>query len=124
MRLNSSKQRDLVYKTVMCLDIHPTAEEIYTLVKKEMPNISLGTVYRNLNLLAQIGKIKRISMPNGIYRFDKTLTEHYHFMCEKCGKVFDLPYLDIKESFKDLNVQIKSVDLNVCGLCQKCKNKN
>lgn len=123
MRLNNSKQRDTVYKAVMCLKTHPTADEIYNFVKKDIPNISLGTVYRNLNVLTQIGKIKRISFTDDKDRFDKTLTEHFHFFCEKCGKVYDLPHLDIRKDFKDFDIQINFVDLNIRGLCNKCKNK-
>ena len=69
---------------------HPTADEVYMEVKQEFPNISLGTVYRNLNLLTDIGEPIKISTPNGGDRFDGKLEPHNHFLCTKCGRLLDL----------------------------------
>ena len=69
---------------------HPTADTVYMHVKKDFPNISLGTVYRNLNLLTDIGEAIKISTPDGGDRFDGRLEPHNHFLCTKCGRLLDL----------------------------------
>ena len=80
---------------------HPTADTVYMHVKKEFPNISLGTVYRNLNLLTDIGEAIKISTPDGGDRFDGTVQPHNHFLCTKCGRFLDLE-LDMK-SIEEMN---------------------
>ena len=79
----------------------PTADTVYMHVKKEFPNISLGTVYRNLNLLTDIGEAIKISTPDGGDRFDGTVQPHNHFLCTKCGRFLDLE-LDMK-SIEEMN---------------------
>ncbi len=69
---------------------HPTADTVYIHVKKDFPNISLGTVYRNLNLLTDIGEAVKISTPHGGDRFDGRIEPHNHFLCTKCGRLLDL----------------------------------
>ena len=85
-----SKQRNIILEIVNSSYNHPTADMIYKEVQKQIPNISLGTVYRNLNQLVEHGYIKKISIPNESERFDKTLQEHIHFICLSCKKVEDL----------------------------------
>ena len=91
--MNHSKQRDLIMDYLMGTKSHPTAEEVYNEVKLKEPNISLGTVYRNLNLLADNNIIVRLHMKDGIDHFDADTSEHYHFYCNCCSRVYDL---DIK----------------------------
>ena len=88
--LKYSRQRESIKEYLMSTKEHPTADMVYLHVKQEFPNISLGTVYRNLNLLADIGEIIKISTLNGGDRFDGTTTPHYHFFCTDCGAVLDL----------------------------------
>ncbi len=119
-----SKQREIILNTVLNNCNHPDAYTIYELVKKELPNISLGTVYRNLNDLSEAGLINKIVIPNGNDRFDKTLYKHSHFICESCGEVSDLLELDTKninEQLKKLNISVNNIDLNVSGICHNCK---
>ena len=78
-------QRRLILEAVLRADDHPTAMQIYERVAAEMPNVSLTTVYRNLNRLTADGKIRRITIPNEPDRFDKTVYDHYHIACEVCG---------------------------------------
>ena len=93
-----SKQSEEVLNTVLNSNNHPDAKEIYELVKLKIPNVSLGTVYRNLNTLAKEGLIRKIELDDGNDRFDKTLCLHNHLKCTKCGKVIDItPKLDQKE---------------------------
>ncbi|MDD6208092.1 MAG: transcriptional repressor [Clostridiales bacterium] len=85
-----SKQRDCILSYLTSVRSHPTADQIYQEVQKMIPNISLGTVYRNLNLLAGEGTILRISCGDGVDHFDATVTPHNHFICHSCGCVLDL----------------------------------
>ena len=84
-----SKQRELVMQTVQQLCDHPTAEEIYDKAAQECPNLSLGTVYRNLNSLVEAGRVRRVSIPGKADRFDHTLPWHSHLYCTVCGGVTD-----------------------------------
>ncbi len=88
--LKYSRQRESIKNYLMTTKEHPTADEVYMKVKQEFPNISLGTVYRNLNLLTDIGDAIKISTPNGGDRFDGRLEPHNHFLCTKCGRLLDL----------------------------------
>ena len=84
-----SKQRELILKTVLENRIHPTADMVFSLLKPEYPSLSLATVYRNLNLLAENGLLVRIPVPGGADHFDGTLSPHYHMICEKCDRMVD-----------------------------------
>lgn len=87
-----SRQRELIYNTVHASKAHPTAEMVYSALKPDHPNLSLGTVYRNLHLLSDEGKLRRMPFP--VERFDADVSLHHHFCCERCGRVMDveLPY--------------------------------
>lgn len=85
-----SRQRECIKQFLVNRYDHPTAETVYLNVKKEFPNISLGTVYRNLSLLAELGEIQKISTGIGPDRFDGNPNPHYHFFCNQCGSVIDL----------------------------------
>ncbi len=98
---------------------HPTAYDIYESCKKEFSNISLATVYRNLNKLVSINKIKRIKMPNNIDRFDK-MDIHPHFICVECGKIIDLKN-NIKFDLLPDNLKIIDYEINFKGICEKCQ---
>ena len=83
-----SRQRELIYEAVRGSKEHPTAEMVYQWLKPDNPNLSLGTVYRNLNLLSQEGLLRR--MPFSVERYDAHTTPHCHLVCEGCGRVYDL----------------------------------
>lgn len=85
-----SRQRDLIKEFLKSRKDHPTADEVYQNVRMQNPNISLGTVYRNLTLLAEDGDIVRLNVGDGIDHFDADISPHYHFVCRKCGHVADL----------------------------------
>lgn len=85
-----SKQREAIQFYLATHSNHPTAETVYLGIKEEFPNVSLGTVYRNLALLAENGEILKISTGVGPDRFDGCIDPHYHFFCTECGAVYDL----------------------------------
>ncbi len=120
-----SKQRELIESAVKNNRIHPTADDIYTMLKPNNPGLSLGTVYRNLNALAEHGVIRKLPMPNGSDRFDGELSEHYHVICSECGKIFDIELslmseLDEKIK-KQTGVTAVSHQLIINGVCEDCK---
>ena len=85
-----SKQRQSIKEYLMNTKEHPTADMVYTQVRKFYPNISLGTVYRNLNFLVDQGEAIRLTCGDGSERYDGTTSPHYHLVCSGCGRVFDL----------------------------------
>lgn len=127
--LKYSRQRESIKNYLANTTEHPTADLIYMHVKKEFPNISLGTVYRNLNLLTDLGEAIKITSPDGGDRFDGNLTPHNHFYCKECGKILDLP-ID-EESTKrlhefaseDFDGLIESSTITFFGKCRDCCRK-
>jgi Fur family ferric uptake transcriptional regulator/Fur family peroxide stress response transcriptional regulator len=85
-----SRQREVVLEVLRSTDSHPTADWIYEQVRERIPNISLGTVYRNLRVLKDEGEILELDYGATFSRFDARTTQHYHFRCENCGRVFDI----------------------------------
>lgn len=122
-----SKQRDTILENVLNRCDHPTADMIYEEVRKELPNISLGTVYRNLNMLVELGKIRKIIMPGVSDRFDKTLESHYHLYCKNCGEVHDVMLPDITDIDsiveKHTGYKIVSHDIVFIGICKNCQKE-
>lgn len=125
--MNKSRQRDLILSFVIQSMNHPSAEEVYLNVKEILPNISLGTVYRNLNTLADNGYIRRITVKNSHDRFDKTLCSHYHIRCVICDKVNDIFSIDDDSLYnniiKETGFTMVSKDLVFEGICKDCKEE-
>ena len=101
-KLKSSKQRDLVLQLLRGTCCHPTADSIFEQARHIMPNISLGTVYRNLKLLTEEGKIQELRIGRGVSRYDGDLRDHYHVRCIECGKVDDVPHISPRASSKEI----------------------
>lgn len=118
-------QCSLVLETVNRLQSHATADEIYAEIVKDHPQISRGTVYRNLNRLAEMGKIRKRQMPGGPDRFDHQCDDHYHIKCEKCGRVFDvdMEYIEgLEKNIKELHgFELTGYDIIFRGICPDCK---
>lgn len=120
-----SRQRELIKNALSKRTDHPTAEDIYHEIHDIEPTISLATVYRNLNLLADNGEIRKVKFQGTSDRFDPITAEHFHFVCNRCGKVQDL---SIKTEFKKMDELIMSEtgadvyfhDLIVYGECREC----
>ena len=90
--IKRSRQRDAIRQNLMNRYDHPTAETVYMDIKKDFPNISLGTVYRNLSLLSDLGEIQKITTGVGPDRFDGNPRPHCHFQCRTCGDVLDIHF--------------------------------
>lgn len=123
--MNYSRQRESIKNFLVTRYDHPTAETIYDNIRLEFPKISLGTVYRNLALLTELGEIGKISTGTGPDRFDGNTAPHYHFFCRKCGGVSDLAM----ESIDHINTiagahfdgRIEGHVTHFYGICPACK---
>jgi Fur family transcriptional regulator, peroxide stress response regulator len=122
-----SLQRDAILRVVKNTTSHPGADWVYDQVRKEIPNISLGTVYRNLRLLSQSGEIRELEIPGSASRFDGRTIDHHHLICEKCGRIFDLdegidPEIETR-IFKETGFEVKKQYLKFIGLCSDCQKQ-
>ncbi|CEP50825.1 ferric-uptake regulator [[Clostridium] sordellii] len=122
-----SKQRELILNAVRDTTVHPTADYIYDYLKKDNPNLSLGTVYRNLSQLVNHGFIQKVSIPGFPDRFDGNISEHNHMICEICGNIQDIQcdtLRNIPSVISDeLDLEITSCNVILQGICKNCKNK-
>ena len=124
--MNYSWQRQLIIETIQKTKEHMSAAQIYQLTRKSCPHLSLGTVYRNLNLLVETGKLRRIGVPGEADRFDWELTEHQHLYCRQCKRVSNLPVST--EKLSELvascpGIKAESFNFIVTGLCEDCAGK-
>ena len=122
-----TKQREAVLRVLRNTSSHPTADWIYEEVKKEIPNISKGTVYRNLQVLQENGAVSELNLNGTISRFEVKQESHYHFRCDKCGRVFDVGEpvdkdLDQKVASRT-GFKISHHQLEFRGLCHDCQYK-
>ncbi len=117
-----SRQREAIIKLLSSTTSHPDAEWLYLKLREEYPNISLGTVYRNLRQLSEGGEILEIHS-KGISHFDATTDEHYHMYCNKCGGIFDIDKEQVKLIVKESDeYTIEDFSLLLKGICGKCRN--
>lgn len=120
--MKNTKQKELILNIINNNYNHLSADEIYKECQKTIPNISLGTVYRNLNNLVKEQKIKRIKTVDNIDRFDH-INEHSHFICVKCGKIIDI-YEKLLTKMPDLeNSKIIDYSITFNGICEKCREE-
>jgi len=117
-----TKQRKLILTTVSGCSDHLTVDQVFERARKAVPNIGKGTVYRNLNILADEGAIKRLQIPGQPVRFDGRLALHQHMVCIKCGTIYDIGDINTSEIQKLVGPQAEIVDhtLFVYAVCPKC----
>lgn len=115
----------MIEQTVKSNRMHLTAEDVYSMLKPENPNLSLGTVYRNLNKLVEKGIVSKLTMPSGGDRFDGVITEHYHIICDKCGEIFDVEAADFMQLDAKIHAETGVIptahQLVVRGICKECQ---
>lgn len=114
-----TKNNELLLNIIESHRIHPTAEDILEIARESSPKISLGTVYRNLNFLADSGKIRRISIPNEPDHFD-CIIPHDHLKCTKCGKIVDIDKIECKAGNLPEGVMVEYYTATAYGLCSEC----
>lgn len=120
-----SKQREQILETMKSIDVHPSADDIYNHVRKELPQISLGTVYRNLNQLVDMGELSCVQDGKTV-RYDWETGNHQHFKCEVCGvlqnvEVSNLEIINLLS--KNSRMVINDIDLAIKGTCVPCKKE-
>ena len=117
-----TKQRKLIHQIICLSPMHLSAEEIYLEAKKQCPSIAVGTVYRNLNLMAEEGQITKIETAGQPVRFDKNVIPHEHFFCTACGRLFDLDLKGIKEFISEqTGMDVEGYTLSVRCRCAECR---
>jgi Fe2+ or Zn2+ uptake regulation protein len=127
MQKRSTRQLTAVYEALLNDHSHPSADEIFMRVRKTLPRISLGTVYRNLQRLVEEGKIRMLFSGGRVTRFDPMIVEHDHFICRQCERVIDV----VLESDRQVNLAplveqgftIATQSLSIHGLCQQCSQR-
>lgn len=121
-------QRKVILEELRKLDTHPSADEIYEVVRLRLPRISLGTVYRNLDVLSELGEIQKLELSGSLKRFDWDTNKHYHIRCIGCNRVEDAPVAplnQLEDELYDTTVfEIVGHNLEFIGLCPKCSRKD
>ena len=122
------RKRDAILTCLRETDVHPTAEWIYAKLKPQIPDLSIGTVYRNLALFKENGLIISLGTVSGVERFDGNTAPHVHYICTGCGKVVDLHQLRVPEELNQAAAASSGGTVTTCqltftGLCKDCQNQ-
>lgn len=127
MERRNTVQKELVLNAVLSMRRHVTAEEVYEQIRREHPSVGKGTVYRNLGILAQEEKIRRVEIPDGADCFDFTPGRHYHVRCVSCGKILDVDMDAIEGLEGRINdghgIEFLDYDILFKGICPDCRKK-
>ena len=126
-KMRNSTTRNSIYQYLCGTKEHPSAEMIYTDLKGDLPNLSLGTVYRNLKQLEEIGRVIRVTSVDNHERYDANCEDHVHLVCERCGRVIDIMDADINAAKAACNVsggaKIHHIQIILNGTCESCSDK-
>jgi Fe2+ or Zn2+ uptake regulation protein len=124
-KLRQTDARRIILEELKDLNSHPTADEVYEIVRKRIPRVSLGTIYRNLEILSENGQIQKLEGGGTQRRFDGNTGNHYHLRCVDCGRVMDLPTQPLKEIeravFNLVEYEIHHYKLDLIGVCPPCQ---
>ena len=124
--LRMTRQRQVILEELKATDQHPSADDLYSRVKRKLPRISLGTVYRNLEILTELGEIQTIALAGNLKRFDGIPHNHYHMRCMHCARLVDAPVEVIDSLERALQGKteflILSHKLEFIGICPACQN--
>ena len=99
---------------------HPSADEVYRNLKEHLPGIGRTTVFRNLAILVESGRLKKVEIPNGPVRYDADTSGHSHFVCRVCGKIADVPFVPDVEIPEIAGGRVESCAVTYYGLCSDC----
>ena len=126
-KLRNSATRNSIYEYLCGTKAHPSAEMIYNDLKGDLPNLSLGTVYRNLKQLEELGRVIRVTSVDNHERYDANCEDHVHFVCERCGRVIDLMDADINAAKTACNLsggaKVKRIQIVLNGICENCSEE-
>jgi len=122
-----TRQRQVILEALRSSRAHPTGDEVYRLARQELPHISLGTVYRNLDLLSESGLIRKLELGGTARRFDARVPEHHHLRCLSCDKVEDVevePMEGLEQSVEEQSgYEVVEHRLELVGYCPGCREK-
>ena len=124
---NNSRKRRAILEALASTTEHPTAEMLFNMLKEEFPELSLGTVYRNLGILAEEGQLVRVAHVSGQERYDARMEAHSHFICRNCSKVVDVDLPDTVGAMysgieQSLGCCAETHSLSFMGLCRDCRS--
>jgi len=127
-RRNHSKKRDAILQTIRSTKSHPSAEWVFEQLREDFPNLSLGTVYRNIAEFKESGEVMSVAVVDGIDRIDGDTSPHEHLVCTACGAVDDLELgLQAEELTKQISersgAEVNRLHLTAYGLCSRCLKK-
>jgi len=126
--LRMTRQRKVILEELRKVNTHPSADELYEMVRKRLPRVSLGTVYRNLEILSESGNIQKLEPGCSLKRFDGNPSEHCHIRCVSCDRVVDAPMIpDLEIDLEQVNstdYKIIGHRLEFLGLCPQCAHKS
>ncbi len=125
-KIRITHQREIILDELRSVKTHPTADELFDMVRVRLPRVSLATVYRNLEWLCQQGIVQKIEVGGRQKRFDGTVELHYHIRCMSCGRVDDIEMPPLERLEHDLSKKsgyaVKGHRLEFWGTCPSCKN--
>jgi len=125
--LRMTTQRKVILEELRKIHTHPSADEIYEVVRLRLPRISLGTVYRNLEVLSELGKLQKLELSGSLKRFDWDTNKHYHIRCLRCNRVEDAPIAPLKQLedklYEATVFEIIGYNLEFTGLCPECSRE-
>ena len=123
-----TRQRSVILDTLLSMKSHPTAGELYAVVRRQLPSVSLGTIYRNLDLLARSGQLRKLEAGGSQARFDAVLEPHHHVRCGACGRVDDVAITRedrIRRPEESIHgFRITGFRIEYDGYCPDCRNGN
>lgn len=122
------RKRDAILTYLQGTKEHPSAEMVFSHLKPQIPDLSVGTVYRNLSLFKQQGLVSSVATVKGVERFDANTVPHVHFICEDCGAVIDLPQMHVPQELQQtaagqIGGTVQTCQLSFSGLCRSCSEK-
>jgi len=124
-----SRKRDAILQCICGTTTHPSAEWVYAQLKSDIPDLSLGTVYRNIGMFREEGKICSVGVVNGLERYDGNTVPHVHFICESCGAVLDVDAIEVpltlrKAAESATGGRVSGCSLSFSGLCRNCESSD
>ena len=126
-KFRMTRQRQVILEELGKVSSHPTADEVYDMVRRRLPRVSLGTVYRNLEMLSERGMIQKLELGGTRRRFDGNVRDHYHVRCVRCGRLEDVPAEPgavLENALRGVSdYEITGYRLEFIGLCPQCKKQ-
>ncbi len=121
-----TKHRKLVLENLKSRYDHPTAKMVFDSIQEKTDKISFATIYNSLEYLVQEGLVRKLDIESGSCRYDAMLEPHSHFICKSCGKIIDLPSIDITNcvpNLENFHFTKEDVSITIRGICNECQNK-